>query len=147
MSNYKNNFTAASNTIIYIGKYQPRKVLEYNYNFNLAIDKENQPCGIIRGGKLTVKMDAITKGENDNELLGWMLGRKKQNVAIVVCKPEAPAKTEMKVLEFKDAFCIDYKENWKDLKESKGDSANTEEIQITWKEFSWGNVNYKNCWY
>jgi len=142
----KNDFKTPNNAIVYIDNCDPRKVLEYSYNFNMSIDKDNQPCGIIRGGKLTVKLDAITKGEKDNEILDWMLNREPKKVRIFVNRLVGGPDLIMKELVFEGAYCIDYKENWKDLRESKGDSANTEEIQIAWKEFKWGGCTYKNAW-
>jgi len=140
------NLKSPTNAILKVKGFTHRKVIEYSYNFTQSIDKENQPAGIPRGGKLTVKLDACTQ-KGVIELLKWMVGReKKEEVVIEVYKPYDP-ESLLKTLIFKDAFCIDYKENWKDLRESKGEAANTEEIQITWKEFLVDKTSiYDNDW-
>jgi len=116
-----------------IDGFKKRNVLEYNYSFNQSTDKDNQPAGIPRGGKLTLKLDACTDKGNI-ELLTWLIERNKKEVKITVKKPSAPTE-DLKILIFKDAFCVDYKEVWKDMRDSKGDSANTEDIVVTWREF------------
>jgi len=138
---FKNSET---NAILKIDGFAPRKILEYSYSFAQAIDLENQPSGIPRGGKLNVKVEAFTKAEND-ELFGWMVSKtQKKNGKIILKTPSDPTKT-LKTIEFTDAFCVDYKEVWKDQR-SGTDVANTEDIQITWKTLKWGKVSYENEW-
>jgi hypothetical protein len=140
------NLKKPTNAILKIKGFTDRKIIEYNYNFTQSIDKENQPAGIPRGGKLTVKVDACTQ-KGVIELLKWGVStEKKEEVIIEVYKPYDPT-VPLKTLIFKDAFCVDYKEFWKDLRESKGDNANTEEIQITWREFLVDKTSiYDNAW-
>jgi hypothetical protein len=119
-----------------------RKVLEYSYTFDQPTDKENQPSGIPRGGRLTVKVDAFTRKEKNNELFGWMVSKNmKKKGKIIVYMPSQPG-IKLKTLQFEDAYCVQYKENYK----GQADSYNTEEIQISWRKLSWDNVSYENEW-
>jgi len=127
------------------GNYKPRRVLDYNYAFTQSVDKELQPSGIPRGGKLSVTVDSYTKDSN-NELLKILINRTQiKELKITVCKPSKPGEN-LKVLKFEDVFCVDYKENWKDLRESKGDSACTEVVSFTWRKFTWDDAEYDNGW-
>jgi type VI protein secretion system component Hcp len=127
------------------GSYKTRRVLDYSYAFAQSVDKELQPSGIPRGGKLSVTVDSYTKSTN-NELLKILINRTLiKKLKIVVSKPSKPGE-DLKVLEFEDVFCVDYKENWKDIRESKGDSASTEVVSFTWRKFTWDDVEYDNGW-
>ena len=136
-----------------------RNVLEYSYQFDCPTDKENQLSGIPRGGRLTVKLDAPTKTDNSNktfDLFSHMINRTNvKDVTLTIMEPAAP-KTVLKTLVLGDSYIVKYKENWKDIKDGKGESSNTEEIEITWKTFTWydgtngagktDGVTYDNYW-
>jgi hypothetical protein len=138
-------FTSNTNAIFEFDK-KKRKLIEYSYGFSQATDKDNQPSGIPRGGRLKVKVDAITT-EKNADLLNWMVkGDMKKEVKITIKKPSKP-KEDLKTLTFSDAFCVDYKETWKDQKsDNKGDSANTEDIEIAWRKLEVCDVTYENGW-
>jgi len=138
-------FISNTNAILEFDK-KKRKVLEYSYGFSQATDKDNQPSGIPRGGRLKVKVDAITTEENA-DLLNWLIkGDMKEKVTLTVKKPSAPADV-LKTFIFSDAFCVDYKETWKDLKsDNKGDSANTEDVEISWRKIEICNVTFESGW-
>jgi hypothetical protein len=131
-----------------IPNFAPRNVLEYSYEFERPTDKENQPAGIPRGGRLYLKLDALTKSsEHTFELFNWMKQNSESHDGkIIVMEPSSPDKT-LKELSFTEAFCVKYKEVWKDVKDGKGESANTEEIYLTWRILKWGdNISYENEW-
>jgi len=133
-------------TTLEIDGIQKRNVLEYSYEFERPTDKENQPAGIPRGGRLYIKVDALTKSGNHLDLFSWMVNRtNKKNGKIIVREP-ADHNNILKTLTFGDAFCVKYKEVWKDVKDGKGETANTEEIYITWRTLTWDNVTYENEW-
>ena len=143
----KNEATLAT---LKIDGFKDRKVTAYNYGFSQAIDKENQPAGIPRGGRLYVKVDAFSQEENV-ELLNWMVSKTmKKNGEIVVMVPSDPDKT-LKKIQFEDAYCVDYKESWADVVRNtdgsmKEPSTNSEEIWITWRKKKVGPVEYENEW-
>jgi hypothetical protein len=139
---FKNSQT---NAILKIDGFKPRKILEYSYSFAQAIDLENQPSGIPRGGKLSVKVEAYTKEVND-ELFGWMVSKTQKKEGKIILKTPTDYAKDLKTIEFTDAFCVDYKETWKDQKAGGTEVANTEDIQITWRTLKWGKVSYENEW-
>jgi len=134
---------AETPVMLVVKDFAKREVQSYDYSFNQAIDKENQPAGIPRGGLLKI----IVKAQNDGniELLGWMLDPDmKKDGAIVVMKAN-DIKNEMKQISFKGAYCVDYKENWKDAAKDL-DLAHTETIVLSCKEIKVGNVGFSNEW-
>jgi len=132
-----------TNAILDIDGFHLRKVLEYNFTFDQPTDKENQPAGISRGGRLYVKVDAFTKKNDNNELFKWAVtNNMMRNGKITVYMPSQPG-NKLKEIVFEDAFCVKYTENWK---ASASDSYDTEEIWITWRKLTWDNVTYENEW-
>jgi len=138
----KNN---RSNAVLEIDGFEPRKVCDFNFEFNQPYDNDNQPAGIPRGGALYVKVDAFSQEEN-MQLLHWMLSHDmKKNGKITVYKPSNPD-VVLKTIEFEEAYCVYYKEVWKDLKTSAIESTNIEEIKIIWNHFKVGPVKYDYDW-
>jgi type VI protein secretion system component Hcp len=132
-----------TNAILDIDGFHLRKVLEFSFTFDQATDKENQPSGIPRGGRLFVKVDAFTKKNDNNELFKWMVSNNmKKNGKITVYMPSQPG-NKLKEIKFEDAYCVKYEEKWK---ASTSDSYDTEEIYITWRKLTWDNVTYENEW-
>jgi len=132
-----------TNAILDIDGFNLRKVLEFNFTFEQPTDKENQPSGIPRGGRLYVKVDAFAKKNDNNELFKWMVSNNmKRKGKIIVYMPTQPG-NKLKEIQFEDAYCVWYKESWK---ASSSDSYDTEEIWITWRKLTWDNVTYENEW-
>jgi len=123
-------------------EFKKRRVCNYSYEFNQAFDTDNQPTAVPRGGTIYVQVDAFSHEENP-DLLNWMLRPDmKKNGKITIYKPSDP-NIVLKTIEFKDAYCVYYKEIWKDLKAGTTDATNTEEIKIVWKKFKVGSVGYE----
>ena len=141
----ESEINSLTNAILSIDGFKDRNIIEYGYNFSQAIDLENQPTGIPRGGKLTVKVEALTRADKTNELLGWMVSKTKKNGKIVVKKPSKRGE-DLKAIKFEESFCVDYKEVWKDLKSGTGETSNTEEIVITWRKLTWDDVEFDYNW-
>jgi len=143
----KNEKTLAT---LKVDGFKERKVSQYSFGFNQDIDKENQPSGIPRGGRIYLKVDAFSQEENV-ELLNWMVSKTmKKNGEIEIMVPSDPDKTLKKIV-FTDAYCVDYKEDWRDVvRDHKGEikdtSTNSEEIWITWRKLKVGPVEYENEW-
>jgi len=135
---------------IQIGNSDYRNVHDFNFEFTQAIDKENQPCGIPRGGKLCVKVSA-DKTKANPELLNWMIKREQKDGHILIHKPGTDGEKLTKI-EFKNAFCVNYKQTMVDNVYEKGkldtSSLQTyiEDIQITWEKLIWDAVEYNNEW-
>jgi len=143
MSENKKN--SVTNAVLAISGLKERNIIEYSYNFSQAIDLENQPSGIPRGGKLTVKVEALSRAGKNNELFGWLVSKAKKDGKITVKKP-TKRDEDLKILKFEDAYCIDYKEVWKDLRSGTGETSNVEEIVITWRKLVWDDVEFDYGW-
>jgi hypothetical protein len=124
-----------------------RNILQYSYTFECPTDKENQPSGIPRGGRLSLTLDSLTNSKNAATF--FQLAKDKKHIPkgqIIVQQPSSAEKNDLKVLTFEDAYCVKFKETWKDMRENKGESANTEDIEITWKILKWDEITYENEW-
>jgi len=131
-----------SNAVLSVGNFADRKVCDYNYEFSQAFNTDNQPTTAPRGGTLYVKVDAFSH-EGNLDLLNWMLREDlKLNGKLTVYKPSDP-NIVLKTIEFEDAYCVWYKETWKDVKSNQVDSTNQEEIKIVWQTFKVGTLEYK----
>jgi len=134
----------AGNAILEIDGFPKgkRKVNTYSFEFTQAFDTDNQPTAVPRGGTITVQLEAFAQDVNP-DLLDWMLKPDmKRNGRIKVYKSSDP-NVLLKTIEFKDAYCVYYKEVWKDLKAGAAETSNTEEIKIVWKKFNVGTVGYE----
>jgi len=124
--------------------FKDREVSEVNFSFQQAIDKEGQPTGLPRGGKITITVKALNDG--NCELYNWMIEKslaKNGGIEFVVLDKM------QKAILFKNAYCIDFVENWKDstkVDSKESDIAHTEKITITCKEIINQSVTYANEW-
>ncbi|MBQ0092591.1 MAG: hypothetical protein KBS45_04620 [Clostridiales bacterium] len=119
-----------------IDGYKSREVIRYTYTFTTAVDAEGQLTGMPRGGMITVEVKALNDGNCD--LLAWMLERnlpKKGQIDLV-----DPATGKIKTIQFKNAYCVDFKEGMTE------DGIHTEIITITCGVLSNGDAVYENDW-
>jgi hypothetical protein len=150
---------------------KPREVTDYDFSFTQSVDKDNQPSGIPRGGKIKIKVKAFKKDVN-SDFLNWMVKRLKRNGYIQIMDPTKLGDTLTKI-EFFDSYCVDYKQWWSDKVESKDiglfNSADQkdkaapdpsllfksqsshktefqEEISITWRKLIIDGVTFENRW-
>ena len=123
--------------------FKPREVAMVEYAFSQATDKEGQTTGIPRGGKITIKVKALNDG--NNELLSWMCDKSLTKDGKIEFMNSSDAAKKMKDVEFKGAYCVDFKESWIDTTKT-GDLAHWELITITCKEIINQSVAYENEW-
>jgi len=123
--------------------FKPREVAMVEYAFVQAIDKEGQTTGIPRGGKITIRVKAMNDGTN--ELLNWMVEKSLAKSGKIEFMNSTDASKKMKEVEFKEAYCIDFKEHWEDTTKAEN-LAHWEEITITCKEITNQSVTYTNDW-
>ena len=117
--------------------FADREVMSVNYSFNQATDIEGQIAGIPRGGKITIRVKAMNDG--NAELLNWMIAphlAKKGKVEFL----KTTDGSTMKTIEFEDAYCIDFTENWTDKE------GHWEQIQLSCRKIVNGPVNYELPW-
>jgi hypothetical protein len=136
---------STANAVLQVDGFEERDVHEYKFAFTQEIDSTNMPSGLPYGGKIYVKIKANREHLNV-ELLNWMRqSAMKKNGRIVVKKPG----TEDNLMEiiFKDAYCVDYQQYWKDVLDNEEDGLTFyEELWITWREFEVDSVTFENSW-
>ena len=117
--------------------FKDREVMAVNYTFNQAIDIEGQIAGIPRGGRITVRVKAMNDG--NPELLKWMIAPHLAKSGSVEFLKTTDGST-MKSIEFADAYCIDFTENWTDKE------GHWEQVQLSCRKITLGPVNYELPW-
>ena len=124
--------------------FADREVAGFEYSFIQAVDKENQPAGIPRGGTIIIKCKA--RNDGNSELLQWMLAKSMKKGGKLVIMQSNDAEKEMKNIEFKDAYCVSFTETWDD-KTNNAELAHIEKITISCKDIrnSKGG-EYQNEW-
>jgi len=123
--------------------FKPREVASVSYKFAQTTDKEGQTVGIPRGGQITIRVKAMNDGTC--ELLGWAVDPSLAKDGKIVFMNSSDVKQKMKDVEFKQAYCVDFKEHWEDTTKPE-DLAHWEEIVITCKEITNQSVTYENEW-
>jgi hypothetical protein len=125
--------------------FADREVAEVTYSFNQSIDKENQPAGPPRGGKIKLKVKALNDGNVD--LLNWMLSKSLAKKGLIVFMNSSDVEKKMKDVEFEGAYCVDFTEHWEDLS-GKGDSslAHWELIELSCQKIKNGPITFENDW-
>jgi len=130
-----------------IDGFKEREVAAVDYAFNQASDKDNQPSGIPRGGKITVRVKAEDSG--NAELLKWAIAKSMAKKGSLLFMTAKNIDKKMKSIEFEDAYCLDFREHWEDVPaghDSMVPIAHWEEIVISCRKLSNGPVNYENEW-
>jgi len=125
--------------------FQKREVQMVSYAFNQAIDKENQPAGIPRGGLVTIKCKALNGSDGLGELLNWMTSKTMAKNGKVIFMVSSDSEKLLKELEFEQAYCVQFKEVWED-KQSNADLAHYEEIVISCRKIKCAGAEYRNEW-
>ena len=114
-----------------------REVMKVNYVFEQATDIEGQIAGIPRGGRITIRVKALNDG--NPELLQWMIAPHLAKKGTIEFQKTTDGST-MKTIEFEDAYCINFIENWEDKE------GHSEEIELTCRKITLGPVNYELPW-
>jgi hypothetical protein len=135
---------AKTGVTLRVDTFKPREVSEVQISFQQAIDKEGQPTGLPRGGKIVVTVKALNDG--NCELFNWMVDK---SLAKDGCIEFVALDKKQKEIVFKGAYCIDFLEIWKDSTkpaDTKDDISHTEKITISCKEIMNQSVSYANEW-
>ena len=125
-----------------------RDVSDVSYSFFQTTDKEGQPTGIPRGGKIVITVKALSNG--NCELLDWMIQKSLAKEGAIEYVDDKGAKT--KEIKFKRAYCVNFVETWKDQTKYDGkpefgrDIVYTEQITLSCKEITNQQVKYDNEW-
>ncbi|MCQ2149911.1 MAG: hypothetical protein MJY45_06140 [Bacteroidales bacterium] len=120
-----------------ISGYAEREVQMISFEFDQATGLDGQMSGIPRGGMISFRLKALNDG--NSELCAWMLERSLPKDGKVVFLETRTAK-KMKEINFKNAYCVNYQEIWK---EGEG---HVELLTITCKEIDFAGVKFTNQW-
>jgi len=123
--------------------FKDREVAAVSYAFDQAIDKENQPAGIPRGGLITLRVKALNDGNVD--LLKWMTSKSLAKKGSIIFMNSTDADKKMKSIDFEGAYCIGFRENWEDSL-SNTSLSHWEDITISCKKIVNGPITYENAW-
>jgi type VI protein secretion system component Hcp len=112
-------------------------VLSSHYSLKQETDATGRPSAITRGGKITVTVE----GSGDTTFFEWMCNNfERKEGSVVFIKRDGDA--TMKELKFKEAYLVDYSENF----DNTGDSPITETFTISAKEITLGTGTHTNEW-
>ena len=128
---------ATTPVLLKVDGYQDREVQKVEYSFAKASDDEGQLTGIPRGGKISFVLKALNDGNPD--MLDWMVQRNLAKKGTIIFN-ETKSGKEMKQIAFEGAYCVEYKEDWKDKE------MHIETLTITCQNITFGNIEYKNEW-
>jgi hypothetical protein len=128
-----------------IDGFADREVAAVTYSFNQAIDKENQPAGPPRGGKIVIRVKAMNDG--NVELLNWMTNESLAKKGSIVFMLSSDTQKKMKSVDFEGAYCVDFEEHWEDVQAGDDTTlAHWEEITISCRKIVNGPITYQNEW-
>ena len=115
-----------------------REVMYVRYELNQQTDVEGQPTGTTRGGKIYVKVKS--KDDGNTDLLVWMCNTYESKSGSISFPDRKGG--EMKRLEFKEGYMVDYAETY----DNKNDIQQYEEFTISCKEIQMGAALHNNRW-
>jgi hypothetical protein len=112
-------------------------VLACNYALKQETDATGRPSSITRGGKITLTVEST----GDTSFFEWMTNNfERKDGSIVFIKRDTNA--TLKELQFKEAYLVDYKENF----DSTGDSPITETFTLSAQTIELGSGKHENEW-
>jgi hypothetical protein len=123
--------------------FADREVASVTYSFNQAVDKENQPAGIPRGGKIFIRVKAMNDG--NVELLKWMTSQSMAKKGSIEFMVSTDVEKKMKSIEFEGAYCIDFTEHWEDA-QGGSNLSHWEDIVLSCQVIKNGPIKYENPW-
>jgi hypothetical protein len=114
-----------------------RNVLSVNYDLLQETDPTGRPSSVTRGGKIEITVE----GTGETDLFEWMTNSfERKDGSIVFYKRDGDA--TLKELQFKEAYIIQYRENF----DSTGENPLTETFTLSAKEIQLGTGKHINEW-
>jgi len=112
-------------------------VLQCHYQLKQETDATGRPSSITRGGKITMTVEST----GDTTFFEWMCNNfERKDGIITFIKRDTDAK--LKELNFKEAYLVEYRENF----DSTGESPVTETFTISAREIGMGSGSHINEW-
>ena len=121
-------------------EFSPRWVASFAMSFDQPTDISGQLSGIPRGGRITMRLKALSENKGIGDLYLWMIEKDSYKSGYIEFKKPSDIGELMKRIYFKNAKCVSYLEYWQDettmTKEEKSDFnlSHWEEITITCQE-------------
>ena len=119
-----------------------RQVDAITYSFNQTVDKDGQVTDIPRGGLIVLRMKAYNDGNID--LFNWMCEKNLVKDGAIIFR-DTEKDSEMKKIQFKQAYCVNYVEHWQDTTKNTP-VAHWEEITLSCHEIIIKQVGFRNDW-
>lgn len=114
-------------------------VLRAEYGFEQGTDEYGQPTTVVRGGKITITVQAT----EDVFLSEWVVDPHMRNEATLTYLKRTEAGATAKEITFIDAYCVGYTETF-DAKQK--DNPTIETITISAKGVNINDVEHRNEW-
>jgi hypothetical protein len=112
-------------------------VLNCNYALHQETDATGRPSSITRGGKITLTVEST----GDTGFFEWMTNNfERKDGSVTFVKRDTNA--TLKELQFKEAYLVDYKENFN----NNDDTPITETFTLSAKEIDMGSGKHQNEW-
>lgn len=112
-------------------------VLACDFAFSQSVDSYGKPAAKPQGGIINVVIESTM----DTSLFEWMIANHQTRSGIIVFK-RRDVNSRMKELEFKDAYCVQYREVFM----STGETPMQIQLTLSAKELKMGTVTYQNPW-
>lgn len=112
-------------------------ILQCAFRFSQSTDATGKPTSRPRGGIVNLTVEST----GDTQLFDWMVNpTQTKNGKVTFYRRDTSSK--LKVLEFTDAYCVDYNETYT----STGDHPMQIELVISALEIKLNDTEYKNNW-
>lgn len=112
-------------------------VLNCTYALKQETDSSGRPSTVTRGGKITLTVEST----GETTFFDWMINNfERKDGNIVFLKRESNA--TMKQLDFKEAYLVDYRENFDNANEQPV----TETFTLSARVISIGGSSHENEW-
>lgn len=112
-------------------------VLACDFAFNQQIDGYGKPSAKPQGGIINIVIESTM----DTSLFEWMISNHQTRNGTIVFK-RRDVNSRMKELEFKDAYCVQYREMFI----STGENPMQIQLTLSAKELKMGSASYQNPW-
>lgn len=114
------------------------RVLNCNYSFGRSVDQFGKPSSDVMGGQIDLSIES----NGETGFLEWITSSyTRKNGKVVFNKTNEDA--ELKVLEFEDAYLVNYSETFDSEPNSSG---MTEHLTISAKKIIMGGAEHENAW-
>jgi hypothetical protein len=116
------------------------EVVNCNYSFNQTTDDKGRPSSVVQGG--TIKCTIVST--DSTKLISWMLDPYKRADGKIIFK-RADQDSKMKEIDFKEAYCVSYTENF-DARGDQTQASMTLSLVISANKIDVNGATLDNKW-